>query len=132
LHNKILKWRVREKKSMPTDTTLQGTETIVGSIENQADPSQRIDIRYIQDDNAFVTSGIYTHFAEKEISIPSHLVVMNFQLMGTIVAEILEKLSRARDGESTFKYAPQVQVLDKIYSLEDGGEYMMLKEVVSE
>ena len=76
---------------MSTDTKSLGSETIVGSIENQTDPSQRIDIKYVQNENAFVTSGIYTHFAEKEISIPDHLVVMDFQLMGAIVSEILEK-----------------------------------------
>jgi len=117
---------------MSSDTTLQGTDTIVASIENQADPSQRVDIKYVQGDNAFVTQGIYTQFAEKEISIPGHLVVMDFQLMGAIVSEILEKLSQARDGETTFEYASRLQVLDKVYSLEDGGEYMMLKEVPSE
>jgi len=106
-------------------------ETIVASIGNQTDPSQRIDIKYVRGDNSFVTSGIYTQFAEKEISIPGHLVVMDFQLIGAIIAEILEKLSQARDGETTFEYAPQLQVLDKLYSLEDEGEYMMLKEVVS-
>ncbi len=116
---------------MSTEPAPQDLETIVGTIENQSDPSQRIDIKYVQGDNSFVTSGIYTQFAEKEISIPGHLVVMDFQLMGAIVAEILEKLSQARDGETTFEYAPQLQVLDKRYSLEDEGEYMMLKEVVS-
>lgn len=107
-------------------------DTIVASIENQADPSQRIDIKYVQGDNAFVTQGIQTHFAEKEISIPVHLVVTDFQLMGVIVSEILEKLSQARDGETTFEYASRLQVLDKVYSLEDGGEYMVLKEVSPE
>ena len=107
-------------------------DTIVASIENQADPSQRIDIKYVQGDNAFVTRGIQVQFAEKEISIPVHLVVTDFQLMGAIVSEILEKLSQARDGETTFEYASRLQVLDKVYSLEDGGEYMVLKEVSSE
>lgn len=107
-------------------------DTIVASIENQTDPSQRVDIKYVQGDNVFVTQGIYTQFAEKEISIPGHLVVMDFQLMGAIVSEILEKLSQARDGETTFEYASRLQVLDKEYSLEDGGETMMLKEVPSE
>lgn len=114
---------------MSTETASQDPETIVGTIENQNDPSQRIDIKYIQGNNSFVTSGIYTQFAEKEISIPGHLVVMDFQLMGAIVSEILEKLSLARDGETTFEYATRLQVLDKLYSLEDEGEYMMLKEV---
>jgi hypothetical protein len=117
---------------MSTDTMSLGSGTIVGSIENQTDPSQRIEIKYVQGENVFVTHGIYTNFAEKEISIPGHLVVMDFQLMGAIVSEILEKLSQARDRETTFAYAPQLQVLEKLYSLEDGGEYMMLKEVISE
>ena len=115
---------------MSTDTPSEGTETIIASIENQDDPSQRIDIKYIQGDNAFITHGIYTHFAEKEIAIPGHLVVMDFQLIGAIVSEILEKLSKAREGETTFEYAPQLQVLDKVYTLEDEGEYMMLREAV--
>ena len=116
---------------MPSATTSQGENTIVASIENRTDPSQCVVIKYVQDDNVFITQGIYTHFAEKEISIPGHLVVMDFQLIGAIVSEILEKRSRARDGETTFEYAPRLQVLDKVYSLEDEGEYMMLKEVVS-
>ena len=117
---------------MSEETVSREMDTIVASIENQADPSQRVDIRYVRGDNVFVTQGIQTQFAEKEISIPGHLVVMDFQLMGVIVSEILEKLSVARAGETTFEYASRLQVLDKVYSLEDGGEYMMLKEVSSE
>lgn len=117
---------------MSEETVSREMDTLVASIENQADPSQRVDIRYVRGDNVFVTQGIQTQFAEKEISIPGHLVVMDFQLMGVIVSEILEKLSVARDGETTFAYASRLQVLDKVYSLEDGGEYMMLKEVSSE
>ena len=118
--------------NMSSNATWQGMDTIVASIENQADPSQRVHIKYVKDDNAFVTQGIQTQFAEKEISIPGHLVVMDLQLMGVIVSEILEKLSQARDGETTFEYASRLQVLDKIYSLEDVGEVMMLNEVSSE
>ena len=117
---------------MSKETAPRGMDTVVASIENQADPSQRVDIKYVQGDNAFVTQGIQVQFAEKEISIPGHLAVMDFQLMGVIVSEILEKLSVARAGETTFEYASRLQVLDKVYSLEDGGEYMMLKEVSPE
>ena len=115
---------------MSTGTSVQ--DTVVASIENQSDPSQRVDIKYVQGDNAFVTQGIQAQFAEKEISIPGHLVVMDFQLMGVIVSGILEKLSKAREGETTFEYASRLQVLDKVYSLEDEGEYMALKKVSSE
>jgi hypothetical protein len=114
---------------MSPDTTPQGTDTIIASIENQADPSQCVNIKYVRGDNCFVTQGIEAQFAEKEISIPGHLVVMDLQLMGVIVSEILEKLSLARDGESTFEYASRLQVLDKVYSLKDDGEYMLLSVV---
>ena len=83
---------------MPPHTTPSGPETVIASIQNQTDPSQCIDIRYLQNDHVFVTHGIEAQFAEKEISIPGHLVVMDFQLMGAIVSEILEKLSLAREG----------------------------------
>ncbi|MCF8131222.1 MAG: hypothetical protein K9N10_22145 [Deltaproteobacteria bacterium] len=117
---------------MSPETAPQGADTIIASIENQADSTQRIDIRYVRGDNVFVTQGIKAQFAEKEISIPGHLVVMDFQLIGAIISEILEKLSRARDGETTFEYASRLHVLDKVYSLEDEGEYMMLSAVEQE
>ncbi len=104
-------------------------ETVIATIENQTDPTQRIDIKYLKDDHVFVTQGIKRQFAEKEISMPGHLVVMDFQLMGAIVGEILEKLSLAREGDSTFSYAPRLQVMNRLFSLEDEGEYMMLKEL---
>ncbi len=117
---------------MSPETAPQGADTIIASIENQADSRQRIDIRYVRGDNVFVTRGIQAQFAEKEISIPGHLVVMDFQLIGVIISEILEKLSRAKDGETTFEYASLLHVLDKVYRLEDGGEYMVLSAVESE
>jgi len=117
---------------MAEEMATQEADSIVASIENQTDSTQRIDIRYVRGDNVFVTQGIQAQFAEKEISIPGHLVVMDFQLMGAIISEILEKLSLARDGETTFEYANRLQVLDKVYSLKDEGEYMMLSVVEPE
>lgn len=114
---------------MPPDTTPSGAETVIASIQNQTDPSQCIHIKYLQKDHVFVTHGIKAQFAEKGISIPGHLVVMDFHLMGAIVSEILEKLSLAREGDTTFAYASRLQVMEKVYSLEDGGEYMLLKEL---
>lgn len=111
---------------MPTETATQGMDQIIGSIENQSDPSQRVDIKYLSEQNAFVTLGIQNHFAEKEIMIPAHLVVMDFQLMGAIVSEILEKLSLAREKESTFAYAPRIEVMGKSYCLENSEDYMVL------
>jgi len=111
---------------MTDDTDPAGSNDIIATIGNKEDPTQNIDIRYLSGENAFVTSGIKLHFDEREILIPSQLVIMDFQLIGAIVSAILEKLSQARDMESTFDYAPQFQVLDKTYSLESCGEYMKL------
>ena len=111
---------------MTDDTDLGGSNDIIATIGNKEDPTQNIDIRYLRDENAFVTSGIKLHFDEREILIPSQLVLVDFQLIGAIVSAILEKLSQARDMESTFDYVPQFHVLDKTYSLESCGEYMKL------
>ena len=114
---------------MKDDTNSAGSKDIIATIGNKEDPTQNIDIRYLKDENAFVTSGIKLHFGEKEILIPSQLVLVDFQLIGAIVSAILEKLSQARDMESTFDYVPQFNVLDKTYSLEEWGEYMKLSVV---
>ena len=100
------------------------SSTIIATIANQEDASQTVDIVYLQEQSAFVSSGIAHHFQEKEIFIPAHLVVSDLQLMGTIVAEILEKLSRARD--STFTYASTIEVMGTAYTLESYGDYMKL------
>jgi hypothetical protein len=114
---------------MKDDTDPAGSNDIIATIGNKEDPTQNIDIRYLKDENAFVTSGIKLHFDEKEILIPSQLVIVDFQLIGAIVSAILEKLSQARDMESTFDYVPRFNVLDKTYSLESCGEYMKLSVV---
>ena len=114
---------------MRDDTDPAGSNDIIATIGNKEDPTQNIDIRYLRDENAFVTSGIKLHFGEREILIPSQLVIVDFQLIGAIVSAILEKLSQTRDMDSTFDYAPQFNVLDKTYSLEDWGEYMKLSVV---
>ena len=114
---------------MKDDTDPAGSNDIIATIGNKEDPTQNIDIRYLSDENAFVTSGIKVHFGEKEILISSQLVLVDFQLIGAIVSAILEKLSQARDMESTFDYVPQFNVLDKTYSLEEWGEYMKLSVV---
>ncbi|MFO7985797.1 MAG: hypothetical protein R6U38_08015 [Desulfatiglandaceae bacterium] len=102
--------------------------TIIATIANQEDASQTVDIVYLQDRNAFVSSGIMHHFQEKEILMPAHLVVSDLQLMGTIVAEILEKLSKARDRDSTFTYASRIEVMGTAYALEPYGDYMKLSK----
>ena len=113
---------------MNDQTDSDRTQDIIATIENKDNPEQSIALKYISDENAFVTSGIQTHFGEKEILIPSHLVVINFDLMGTIVSTILEKLSTAQDRESTFAYAPNFEVLGKKYTMTEYGDYMKLLE----
>ena len=114
---------------MTDDIDPAGSNDIIATIGNREDPTQNIDIRYLRDDNAFVTSGIKFLFGEREILIPSQLVIMDFQLIGAIVSAILEKLSQAHDLNSTFQYAPRFNVLDKTYSLEEWGAYMKLSVV---
>ena len=80
---------------MTDDTDPAGSNDIIATIGNKEDPTQNIDIRYLSDENAFVTSGIKLHFDEREILIPSQLVIVDFQLIGVIVSAILEKLSQA-------------------------------------
>ena len=111
---------------MTEQSDLDRTDGIIATIENKDDPSQSIALKYLSNENAFVTSGIQTHFAEKEILIPSHLVTINFDLMGTILSSILEKLSKARDMETSFEYAPTFAVMGKKYSMTEYGEFMKL------
>jgi len=111
---------------MISETNLNDTDGIIATIENRDKPEQAVAIKYLRDQNAFVTSGIRTYFDEKEILIPAHLVAVDFQLIGTIVSAILEKLSQAHEMETTFDYAPKFEVLDKVYALTECGEYMEL------
>ncbi|SPD73658.1 conserved hypothetical protein [uncultured Desulfobacterium sp.] len=105
---------------------IDDTNGIIATIENKDNPSQVIAIKYLPDEQAFVTSGIRSNFDEKEILMPAHLVVINFELMGSIVSSILEKISLAQEMETTFEYAPCFEVMDRIYTLRDYGQYMKL------
>ena len=105
---------------------------VIATIENRENPSQTVDILYVEDLNGFVSSGIQHLFGEKEILIPAHLVVSDFELMGTIVAGILEKLSMARDRESTFTYASSMDVMGRTYALETYGDYIRVTSLGKE
>lgn len=113
---------------MTDDSELAGSNTIIATIDNEKDPSQRIAIQYLKEENAFVTSGIGLHFDERELLIPAYLVVMDLRRMGAIISAILEKLSQAHDRESTFQYAARVDALEKTYTLAPYREYMRLSE----
>jgi len=55
---------------MTDDTDPAGSNDIIATIGNKEDPTQNIDIRYLSDENAFVTSGIKLHFWRKGDSDP--------------------------------------------------------------
>ncbi len=111
---------------MTDESNTTNSERTIATIENKDNPSQSIDLKYLSDANAFVTSGIQTYFGEKDIFIPSQLVVINFDLIGAIVSTILEKLSKAKEEESTFEYAPSFEVMGNKYTMTEYGDYMKL------
>jgi hypothetical protein len=101
---------------------------VIATIENSRNPDQSVDVVYVREENAFVTSGIKACFAEKELLIPAHMVLSDFNLMGAIISAILEKLSKACERESSFHYEPSFEVLDRSYTLKEQGEYMRLEQ----
>lgn len=103
-------------------------EKIIARITNKDDPNQIIAIKYLQEDNAFVTSGIASNLGVKEIMIPAYLVSLDLELMGTIISAILEKISQAHETETTFDFVSTFEVLGKTYSLTEQGDVMKLEE----
>ncbi|MBW2043724.1 MAG: hypothetical protein JRI96_02390 [Deltaproteobacteria bacterium] len=104
----------------------QGSEGIIGTISNKNNPAQTIAIKYLRQENAFVTSGIKKYLGTKEILVPVYLVASDFELIGTIISAILEKISVAREAEATFRYAQRFEVLGKLYTLSNYAEYVKL------
>ena len=102
---------------------------VIGTIQNSRNPDQTIAIKYLKEENAFVTSGIEAQLGVKDILIPAHLVAVDFQLVGAIISTILEKISQAYEKDSTFDYVSKFEVLDRAYSLTEHGEYMKLDVV---
>ena len=99
----------------------------IGTIENKDNPAQKVDISYLRDENAFVTSGIRTHLGMKEILVPVHLIAKDFQLMGTIISAIMERISRAQESNADFQYAASFEVLGRHYTLTEYGDFMRLE-----
>lgn len=104
------------------------TGNIIATIENRENPGQIIAIKYAAEDNAFVSSGIRAQLGCQEILIPVHLVAVDFQLMGTIIAAILEKISSAHEMERTFHYPSRLEVMGKVYTMTEYGDYMKMEE----
>lgn len=111
---------------MNDDKPLDPAATTIASIENRKRPGQVVEIRYVAEEGAFVTAGIEAHFAEKEIMIPSRLVLEDFELMGTILSALLEKLSEAQDAEGVFSYASHFEAMGRFYLLKEGERYVHL------
>jgi hypothetical protein len=105
------------------------SDSIIATIENRDNPGQVISIKYLKGENAFVTSGIRQQMGIREIMIPAHLVTMDFELVGTIIAAVLEKISSAHETDRVFEYVSRFEVLDKVYSLTEYGDYIKLEEV---
>ena len=99
----------------------------IGTIENKDNPAQKVDISYLRDENAFVTSGIRTHLGMKEILVPVHLIAKDFQLMGTIISAIMERISQAQESNADFQYAASFEVLGRNYTLTEYGDFMRLE-----
>jgi hypothetical protein len=99
----------------------------IATIENSRNPSQAVHLLYLRDENAFVTFGIQEHFAEMELMIPAYIAIRDFQLMGSIVSAILERLSDAKDRNSIFVYEPRFRVMDVTYSLSQYKGFMLLE-----
>jgi hypothetical protein len=103
-------------------------DQIIATITNRNNPSQVISIKYVRSENAFCTSGIQSILHSKEILVPAHLVAKDFQLVGTIISAILERISQAGEAEATFVYEKRFEVLGRRYTLTEEGEYMKLED----
>ena len=109
--------------------TFQG-DRVIATITNEENPTQSVDIVYIAKENGFATSGIMRHFGVREIFMPAYLVVKDLELMGSIIAVILEEISRAHESERAFEYSPVMEVLGQDYTLRRAGEYMVMAEAL--
>lgn len=102
-------------------------ETVIATIENKGNPNQVIAIKYLPNENAFVTDGIATNLGEKEILMPVHLIAKDLDLIGTIVSAVLEKISQAHENDMSFEYPSRFEVMDSVYAFTEQGGYMKLE-----
>ncbi len=111
---------------MMEDTGRTETTRVIGTIQNQANPDQSVELVFLPEENGFATSGIRTQFDLPEILIPAHLVTRDIQLIGAIVSAILERVSQASEQDGTFEYADRFTVLDREYTFTPHGPFMKL------
>ncbi|MBW2007212.1 MAG: hypothetical protein JRJ16_04065 [Deltaproteobacteria bacterium] len=105
--------------------------TPIATIRNSENPEQEVGLFYLREEAAFVTRGIGTHFGLREILVPVHFVVAEFDLVGAIISAILERISSAHERDSSFVYEPQFQVMGREFTLTEYGEYIRLEEEYS-
>jgi hypothetical protein len=111
-----------------TDTNQTTNEDrVIGAIRNKRNPDQVIEIVYLKSQNAFCTSGIRRLLNMKEILIPVYLIANDFQLVGAIVSEILERISMAGEAGIPFEYARRFEVLGRAYTLSESEDFMKLE-----
>ena len=103
-------------------------DQIIVTIANRNNPSQVISIKYLRSQSAFCTSGVQSILGTKEILVPVYLVAKDFQLIGTIISAILERISQAGESGATFVYQKRFEVLGRQFTLTEEGEYVKLEE----
>ncbi len=109
-----------------SDRTKEGDQ-VIGTITNKDNPRQVVNIVYLRDENAFCTSGFRSLFGIKEILIPLTMVANDFQLVGAIISAILERISVAAETNLPFAYAQRFEVLDRVYTLNESGDFVKLE-----
>ncbi len=112
---------------MESSNKTESADQVIGTITNKENPDQAVNIIYLGRENAFCTSGIKALLGMKEILIPVHLVATDFQLIGAILSVILERISLARETDTSFAYAHRFEILERAYTLTEAGEFMKLE-----
>jgi len=102
-------------------------DQVIGTIANKRNPDQVVEIIYLRNENAFCTSGIRRLLNMKEILIPVYMVANDFQLVGAIISAFLERISVAKETGISFEYAHRFEVVDRVYTLSESGDFMKLE-----
>ena len=106
---------------------MNGNDQVIATIANKRNPDQVVAIIYLRNENAFCTSGIRSLLNMKEILIPVYMVANDFQLIGAIISAILERISVAKETGISFEYAHRFEVVDRVYTLSESGDFMKLE-----
>jgi hypothetical protein len=116
-----------DEDEMGYSDEMNGNGQVIGTIANKRNPDQVVEIVYLRNENAFCTSGIRSLLNMKEILIPVYMVANDFQLVGAIISAILERISVAKETGISFEYAHRFEVVDRVYTLSESGDFMKLE-----